>query len=112
MITFGRIVALVVGVATVAFLFLRDNWRTDNLFLVPDLILSLGLVLAAAAPRQWARTALLLTLGIGAGVLMTSVSAYAVQGEIGLASLAGAVACAVGGLLLIRRDRQVPRGNA
>ncbi len=112
MIKVGRVVAVVVGVATFVFLFIRGNWRADNLFLVPDLILSAGLIAAAVVPRRWARTALLLGFGIGAGVLMTSVSSYAVRGEIGFASLAGAVACAAVGTLLLQRDREVVRGRA
>lgn len=108
MIALGRFVAVVVGVATFVFLFIRDHWDAGNLFLVPDLILSAGLVMAAVVPRPWARPALLLGHGFATGVLTTSVSSYAVRGELGAASLAGAVACAIVGVLVFRGERAAP----
>jgi hypothetical protein len=112
MIKLGRAVALIVGLATFAYLFIHDSWQADNLFLVPDLILSVTLVAAAAAPSRWARGALLLGLGFAAGVLATSVSAYAVDGRLGAASLAGALACAIAGLLLLRNNRELAHASA
>jgi hypothetical protein len=91
-VTIGRVAALTLSAATFAFLFIHDSWRPDNLFLVPDLILCATLPAAALTPSRWATRALLFAFGLTAGVLMTSVSSYAVDGRFGGASLLGAVA--------------------
>lgn len=105
-ITVGRVVALVLSVSTFAFLFVNDSWRSDNLFLVPDLILCAALVVAAATPARWAGHALLFAFGLTAGVFMTSVTSYAIDGRLGIASLLGAV-IAVGFAALL--PRALPR---
>lgn len=99
----ARVMAAVVGVGLFVFLFLHDSWRSDNLFLVPDLLLSALLVAAAVVPARHARLALMFAFGMGTGVIATSVSSYAVRGELGLASLVGALACVVTALVLFRR---------
>jgi hypothetical protein len=99
----ARVMAAVVGVGFFVFLFLHDSWRSDNLFLVPDLLLSAVLVCAAVVPMRYARLALMFAFGMGTGVIATSVSSYAVRGELGLASLVGALACAATAALLLVR---------
>ncbi|MDG4797416.1 hypothetical protein [Micromonospora sp. WMMD1082] len=91
-VTLGRVGAVALSAGTFLFLFLNDSWRRDNLFLVPDLILCVLLVVAASLPARHAVPALLFGFGLTAGVLVTSVSSYAVSGRLGLASLVGAVA--------------------
>jgi hypothetical protein len=94
-ITLGRVAAVALSVSTFVFLFLHDSWRSDNLFLVPDLLLCLLLLVAAALPAKLAGPALLGAFAFASGVLATSVSSYAVDGRLGVASLFGAVAAAV-----------------
>ncbi|GAB3168729.1 hypothetical protein GCM10027059_32090 [Myceligenerans halotolerans] len=106
-ITAGRVAALVLSGATFAFLFIHDSWRPDNLFLVPDLILCATLLAAALTPSRWAGRALLFAFGLTAGVLMTSVASYAVDGRLGAASLLGAVAAVVLAAL-VARSRPAP----
>ena len=106
-LSLARVVAAVISVATFGYLFLHDSWRADNLFLVPDLVLCAVLLAAAVLPVRFARAALLFGFGMGAGILATSVSSYAVRGELGAVSLLGAVVCAVFALLLMR---PVPAG--
>ncbi|WP_017588829.1 hypothetical protein [Nocardiopsis ganjiahuensis] len=96
----ARVVAAVIGVATFVYLFLHDSWHAENLFLVPDLVLCAALVAAALMPVRYARAALLFAFGLSAGVLMTSVSSYAVRGELGAVSLLGAITCAAFALVL------------
>ncbi|MGI5211728.1 hypothetical protein [Plantactinospora sp. CA-290183] len=87
----GRIGALTLGGATFVFLFLHDSWRSDNLFLVPDLVLCAVLLAAAALPARLVPPPLLAAFGYTAGVLATSVASYAVEGRLGLPSLIGAL---------------------
>jgi hypothetical protein len=95
MLMLARITAVLVGVGTFAFLFISNSWSPDNLFLVPDLIITAALVIAALLPKRLARPALLFAFGLAAGVLMTATSWYAIRGQLGLASLIGAAASAV-----------------
>jgi len=94
-ITLGRVAAVALSVSTFVFLFLHDSWRADNLFLVPDLLLCLLLLAAAALPAKLAGPALLGAFAFASGVLATSVASYAVEGRLGLPSLFGAVAAAM-----------------
>jgi hypothetical protein len=100
LIGFGRAFAAVISVSTFAFLFLHDSWRSDNLFLVPDLILCVLLLVAAALPGPYAAPALGFSLAMCAGVFTASASSYAVRGELGAASLLGAIGCAAVAALL------------
>jgi hypothetical protein len=101
-VTLGRVAALALSAGTFAFLFINDSWRSDNLFLVPDLILCAALVVAAAMPARWAGTTLLFAFGLTAGVLITSVSSYAIDGRLGFASLLGAATSVVFAAVLAR----------
>ena len=106
MVLFARILAAVIGVATVAFLFILGNVRADNLFLMPDLLFSAVLVVAALLPERHARPALLVGFAVATGVLLTSVSSYNVRGELGTLSLIGLVPCAVMAVVLVRQGRR------
>ncbi|GAA1981168.1 hypothetical protein GCM10009718_17730 [Isoptericola halotolerans] len=86
-----RAVALALSAATFAFLFIHDTFRLDNLFLVPDLLLCLVLVIGALLPRRSARPVLLAGFAAAAAVFSVSVASYAVRGDLGLASLLGVV---------------------
>lgn len=106
----ARVLAALVGGGTFLFLFVYDSWRLDNLFLVPDLVLSALLVAGAVLPELLARSVLPFGFGIGAGVLMTSVASYATRGELGAVSLLGVVACVLGVVLVVSmRASDVPR---
>lgn len=99
----SRVAAVAFSVSTFAFLFVHDSWRSDNEFLVPDLILCAGLLVAAALPARLAAAALPVVFGFTAGVFAVSVASYAVRDELGLPSLLGAVGAVVMALLLARR---------
>lgn len=101
----GRVSAAALSVSTFVFLFLHDSWRSDNQFLVPDLILCAGLLVAAALPPRLATAALPVVLGFAAGVFAVSVASYAVRDELGLPSLLGSVGAVVMALLLARERR-------
>ncbi len=103
MLLIARIVAVAIAVGTFAFLFINNSWRADNLFLVPDLILCALLVLGAALPARHAHGALLFGFGYTAGVLSCSVASYAVAGQLGAASLLGAVTATVMAAILWRQ---------
>lgn len=109
-LTTARVVAAVISLATFGYLFVNDSWRVDNLFLVPDLLLCAVLLAAALLPAARARGALLFGLGMGAGVLSAAAAAYLVRGELGAASLVGAVTCAAMAAVLLWRP--APAGEA
>lgn len=98
----GRIAAVVLSVGTFGFLFLTDSWRADNLFLVPDLILCVALLVAAALPGRTAAPALLAAYCFSAGVLVTAVASYAVDGRLGIGSLIGAAGSLVMAAVFLR----------
>jgi hypothetical protein len=102
MLTVVRVGAILVSLGTFAFLFVGDGWQRDNAFLVPDLILCAGLVAAVFLRGAVAVPALILTLGLAAGVLMTSVSSSAVDGEFSIPSLFAAASALVLALMLVR----------
>lgn len=111
MITLARLVAAGTSLVTLVFMFVHDSWRADNVFLAPDLALC-GLLLAGAAlPAAWVVTALVPAFAVGAGVFGTSVSAYAVDGELGIPSLLGLLGCAAMVVLLARHRPAATAGN-
>jgi hypothetical protein len=104
-VPWGRLVAALLSLSTFVFLFLHDSWRSDNLFLVPDLILIAALAIAAALPDRLARTALPVAFAYTGGVLVTSVASYAVRSEFGLPSAVGALIALTLATLLTARPR-------
>ncbi|MEW2357178.1 hypothetical protein [Spirillospora sp. NPDC029432] len=102
LIGIGRAFAVLISGSTFAFLFVHDSWRDDNLFLVPDLILCVLLLVSAALPARYAAPAVAFALAMCTGVFTASVSSYAVRGEFGGASLLGVIGCAVVAALLQR----------
>lgn len=101
----ARIIAIGLSVSTFVFLFLHDSFRSDNLFLVPDLVLCAALVVAAALPAPYAAPALIGAFGLAGGVLAVSVSSYAVAGELGVASLLGLALSVAMTVVLTLRSR-------
>jgi hypothetical protein len=106
----ARIVAVILAAVMIVFLVVSGAVRTDNPFLVPDLLLSVLLLIAAALPARWAVTVLLFAFGLSAGVWTVSLSHYAVRGELvdGLDHLPLIAACVIQSLFLVRllgRDR-------
>lgn len=90
----ARLAAAVIAVVTIAFLFIHDSLRSDNIFLVPDLVVCALLLAAAGWRGRRAVAALAVSLAMASGVFLTSVSSYLVDGELGVPSLIGAVAAA------------------
>lgn len=88
-LTIIRSVAIALGVITFAFFFIHDNFRLDNIFFIPDMLLCIALVVAALLPKNFAVPALMATFGAAAGIFSVSVASYAVRGEFGLASFIG-----------------------
>ncbi|GAA3386602.1 hypothetical protein [Cryptosporangium minutisporangium] len=98
----ARLLALFLSATTFAFLFLHDSWRTDNLFLVPDLLLCAALVAAAAVPAERGLPYLLAAFGYTSGVLTTAAFEYVAQGQLGVPSLLGALGAVAVTVLLAR----------
>lgn len=105
----ARAVAVVLAVATFAFLFVHDTFRTDNVFLVPDLLLCAVLVVGALLPDRSAAPVLLAALGAAAGVYSVSVASYALRGSLGWASLTGVVLAVAAVVALSRRPPREDR---
>jgi hypothetical protein len=91
LVMIGRFVAAGLSLGTFVFLFLHDSWRTDNLFLAPDLVLCAALAAGALLPNRLARRWLPIAFAFTAGVLACSIASYAVRGEVGVASILGAL---------------------
>ncbi|WP_192810199.1 hypothetical protein [Actinomadura rudentiformis] len=104
----GRGAAVLLSLGTFAFLFPTGSWRADNLFLVPDLILCAALLVAAALPDRMAAPALLAAYCFSAGVLVTAVASYAVDGRLGIGSLIGASGALIMTTLLLRTGQAEP----
>lgn len=110
MITVARAIAAGTSLVTLVFMFLHDSWRADNVFLVPDLVLCAVLLAGAVLPAAWAGTVLLAGFALAAGVFVTSVSSYAVDGEVGIPSLAGALG-SLAMTVLLGRERSAGRAQ-
>lgn len=98
----ARIAAVLTSVGTFAFLFPTGSWRLDNIFLIPDLLLCALLLIAAVLPDRVAPLALLASFCFSAGVLVTAVSWYAVDGRIGIGALIGSLTSVVMVCFLLR----------
>lgn len=107
----ARAVAAILAAVMLVFLTVTGAIRTDNPFMVPDLLLSVLLLVTACLPARWAAPALLFAFGLAAGVWATSLSHYAVRGEIvdGLDHLPLIGASVIQSVFLVRR---LGRGDA
>lgn len=111
MITAGRVVAVFLSVTTFVYLFVHDSWRSDNIFLVPDLVVCTALLAGAALPvPRIAVPVMMIGFGLAAGVFATSVASYAVRDEFGAASLLGALASLAMAALLARTPPALAAG--
>lgn len=98
----ARIIAIALSVITFAFIFIHDNFRLDNIFFIPDMLLCVVLIVAALLPARLAVPLLIATYGAAAGIFSVSVASYAVRGEFGLASFIGIIISSVMAGLLTR----------
>ncbi|WP_129789378.1 hypothetical protein [Promicromonospora panici] len=100
----ARVVAVLLATVMIVFLVVSGAIRPDNAFLVPDLLLSVLLLIAASLPSRWAATVLLFAFGLAVGVWTASLSHYAVRGELvdGLDHLPLIAACVIQSLFLVR----------
>jgi hypothetical protein len=103
-----RIAAVLLSVGTFVFLFPAGSWRTDNIFLIPDLALCAALLIAAALPARLAVPGILAAASFAAGVLVTAVVSSTVDGRIGVGSLIGAAGSLVIAVLLLRHMAAKP----
>ncbi|WP_280396335.1 hypothetical protein [Nocardia brasiliensis] len=94
-----RATALVSSAATFGVLFIAGSWRSDNAFLIPDLLLCGLLVLAAFLPDTRAMPALLFTFGIAAGVFMVATAQRIVDAEPFVPAFVGVVLALFGASL-------------
>lgn len=101
--TFSRYIAVFIGVTTLFFLFLHGSFRSDNIFLVPDLILSALLLVAAALPKRIAAVMLLFGFGLAVGVFVTATVSSMIQGQMGIPTLVAAIGSLAISIILMRR---------
>jgi ABC-type dipeptide/oligopeptide/nickel transport system permease component len=109
----ARVVAAILATVMLVFLVVTGAIRADNPFMVPDLLLSILLLVTACLPARWAAPALLFAFGLASGVWTTSLSHYAVRGELvdGLDHLPLIGACVIQSLFLARRLLRGPVGT-
>lgn len=79
--TVGRVVALAIVAVMIVYFVTSDALRWDNAFLVPDLLLTVFLLVAAVLPSRLAGPALVFATTWAAAVYAVSLSTYAVRGE-------------------------------
>ena len=101
-LTRARYVAVALSVLTVIGLFINDSLRSDNLFLVPDLLVSGMLLVSASLGRSIAAAALLFAFGLSAGVFTTAAFSYVVRGEFGIGVSIFAAVCVGAAATLLR----------
>jgi uncharacterized membrane protein len=77
----GRAVAFVIAIIMTQYFFTSDAVRSDNAFLVPDLLLVAFLLTASLLPQRAAVPALLFAFGWETGVFTTSLFTYIVRDE-------------------------------
>jgi hypothetical protein len=108
----ARAVAVILATVMISYLVASGAIRVDNPFLVPDLLLSALLLVTACLPARWAPQALLFAFGLATGVWTTSLSHYAVRGELvdGLDHLPLIAACVIQSSFLARRLLHGPAG--
>lgn len=87
LITIARIAAIPVSVWLIAALTLDAEYRTDNIFAVPDFAFSLVLVVAAFLPRRIAEPTLTAGFFFGSGVITIAALERLDQGQVGQAVL-------------------------
>lgn len=97
-----RTAAAGTALGTFGFLFVGDNWRSTNIFLVPDLLVCAALIAAAVLPPARMVAVLLGTFGAGIGVFGTATANYLVQGRFGIGAFIGLVTSAVASAFLVR----------
>jgi ABC-type dipeptide/oligopeptide/nickel transport system permease component len=109
----ARLVAAILAAVMTVYFLVTDAVRADNPFLVPDLLLSVLLVVTASLPARWAAPALVFAFGLAAGVWTVSLSHYAVRGELvdGLDHLPLIGACVILSLFLVRGLVRGPAGR-
>jgi ABC-type dipeptide/oligopeptide/nickel transport system permease component len=109
----ARVVAAILATVMLVFLALTGAIRADNPFMVPDLLLSVLLLVTACLPARWAAPALLFAFGLASGVWTASLSHYAVRGELvdGLDHLPLIGACVIQSVFLVRRLIRGPVGT-
>lgn len=104
-----RAAALGTAAGTIAFLFIGDGWRLSNIFLIPDLIVSLVLAASALLPRARLLPPLLCGFAMGAGVFATASADYLVQGRIGVGAGIALLTCLVSAGFILRHLMQTAR---
>jgi hypothetical protein len=97
-----RIAAVGTAAGTSAFLFVGDNWRATNIFLVSDLSVCALLIAASLLPPPRLFPMLLLAFGMGVGVFATATADHLVQGRFGIGAAMGLLTSLVASLLLVR----------
>ncbi|MBA3712396.1 MAG: hypothetical protein H0W76_08080 [Pyrinomonadaceae bacterium] len=101
-LTVARYGAVIWSLGTLLFIFLRNAFRSDNIFLVPDLILAALLIVAALSPKRIAPPLLLAGFSLSAGVFMTSVASSMVAGQLNIPSLVATLGSVIGMVLVAR----------
>ncbi|SFB05137.1 hypothetical protein SAMN05216266_10456 [Amycolatopsis marina] len=106
----GRVAAVAVSVPTFLYLFPNDRFRSDNLFLVPDLVLCVVLIVGAFLPARQAVPVLGFGFAFAGGVIGTAVSSYVARGSFNIFTALIALVCLVMGVLLVWHGREERSG--
>ncbi|SHN47199.1 hypothetical protein [Cryptosporangium aurantiacum] len=104
----ARAVALVIVTIMTVYFLVTDAVRSDNPFLVPDLVLSATLLVSALLPQRLAPVALIFSFGWAAGVYTTSMCTHIINGRFPVDHVFLLIFC-VGVPLLLARDLVRPR---
>ncbi|MFC4375171.1 hypothetical protein ACFO5K_13810 [Nocardia halotolerans] len=101
LIVIARIAAIPVSVWLIAALTFNAEYRTDNIFAVPDFAFSLVLVVAAFLPRRIAEPALTAGFFFGSGVITIAALERLDHGQSGQAVLNLVIAAVYSALALL-----------
>ncbi|MGW4842988.1 hypothetical protein [Nocardia brasiliensis] len=97
--TASRATAFLSSATTFGVLFVADSWRSDNPFLIPDLLLCGLLVFAASLPGTRAMPALLFIFGSATGIFMVATAQRIIDAEPFVPALVGVVLALFGASL-------------
>jgi hypothetical protein len=110
-LTIARYDAVILSLGTLLVMFLNNLFRFNNIFLFPDLILIVLLIVAALSPKRIAPPLLLASISLSAGVFMTSVASSMIAGQLSIPSLIAILGSVLGMILvtlhIIRESREL-----
>ena len=101
-LTVARAGALISSAVTMSIIAINSGFRADNAFLVPDVAVSLLLVVGALAPTRLARPLLLAAFGMSIGVFLSAASTHIIDDDPYVATVIATILSVIGACIVGR----------